>query len=147
MNAAATPSHDLQRLWFSTQRRPWSSLAIVPLASGGSVHFVAEALASLGTLQSRAPVEVLNAERTTPASCVWQLRALEASVGSGTRVIVLLDPLLHNEAGIPLAMAADALLIGVELGFATAEAMRRTLDLVGRDRVLGTIALRSARAA
>ena len=143
--AVPAPSHDMQRLWFATQRRPWSSLALVPVASNRSVRFVAEALASLGALQRRIPVEIISGEGATLDSCARLARDLEASVASGALVVLVLDPVVQNEAGISLAMAADAIVLGVELGAATGPALSRTLELLGRDRVLGTVAIRSSR--
>jgi len=59
---------------------------------------------------------------------------------SGTqRVVVLLSSVIDVMAGVPIAMAADAVVLTVTLGKTRLDDARRTLELVGAQRVLGTI--------
>ena len=63
VNGARASERDWQWLWFSTlQRRPWSSLAVVPGDGDVEAGRVAEALVAVGRLYGERPVQLLNAE-------------------------------------------------------------------------------------
>jgi hypothetical protein len=61
---------------------------------------------------------------------------------NGELVIVALDPLVSNQAAIGVAMLADAALLCVRMGKTDSASARRTIELIGRERVLGCVALK-----
>jgi hypothetical protein len=138
---AEGPSHALQQLWFATRRREWSSLAVIPIEPRSSARFVAEALAEVGELHRGAAVKLIDAEGATVAASSRIAVTLVKHVAAGGIGIALLDPVVQNQAGIPIALVSDAILLAVELGVAASASMQRTLELLGRDRVIGTVAI------
>ena len=58
---------------------------------------------------------------------------------NGGLVLVAASAVLENQVGIPLALAASAVLLTVTLGETDLPSVHRTLELVGRQRVLGCV--------
>lgn len=135
-------SRELQQLWFAVQQRPWSSLTVIAVEPGKSARFIAEGLAEIGTAHRGVEVKVINAEGVSLTASSRLAVTLSTHVASGGLAIAVLDSLLQNQAGIPLALAADATLLAVHLGSVTSSEVRRTLELVGKDRVLGAVTVR-----
>jgi hypothetical protein len=140
--AGAAPSRELQQLWFATQHRPWSSLALVPIQPYTSAKYIGEALAEIGVLHRGVNVRLVDAENATVASSSRLVLAMSNHVATGGLVVAVLDSVVQNQAGIPLAMTADAVLLAVDLGETESAAARRTLELIGRDRIIGAVAIR-----
>jgi hypothetical protein len=142
------PSAELQRLWFATQARPWNSLAVLPVAPGGPALEVAQALHEVGSRASPVPLRLLDGRSvslSTSAGLIVNMTALQqAGPGrQGSRVVVVLHSVLAELAGIPVALAADAVLLCIELEKTTLEDARRTLALVGgAEKVIGCIDVR-----
>jgi hypothetical protein len=91
--------------------------------------------------------ELVAAEGATVADGARLASTFRGALSPGVRRVATVDPPVHSLAGIPLAMAADALLLVVRLGGADPAAVRRTLDIVGAGRVLGYVALNGPRPA
>jgi hypothetical protein len=140
--AEGAPSRELQQLWFATQHRAWSSLALVPVQPYTSAKFIGEALVEIGALHRGVNVKLIDAESASVASSSRLVLAMSNQVSSGGLAIAVLDSVVQNQAGIPLALTADAILLVVDLGEAESAAARRTLELIGRDRVMGAVAVR-----
>lgn len=142
------PAHELQQLWFATQTRPWNSLAVVPVSRGVPALEVAQALHEVGSRASTVPLRLLDGRTvtlSTSAGLIVNLTALQQG-GPGrqpNRVVVVLQSVLEELAGIPVALAVDAVLLCVELEKTLLEDARRTLDLVGGpEKVIGCIDVR-----
>lgn len=136
---AELPSNEVQRLWFATLRREWSSLAVLPAHPGGSASVVAKALAQVATLHKDSPIKLISAEGADLAQASRLIIDMTTHVASGGLAIVLLDSVVANPAGIPVALAADAALLCVHLGDSDLDNARRTLDLVGESRFVGAV--------
>jgi hypothetical protein len=52
----AMPSPELQRLWFATLKKDWSSLVVLPAHPGGAATNVARALAQVAAVHKDAPI-------------------------------------------------------------------------------------------
>jgi hypothetical protein len=134
-------------LWFAVQKRPWLSLAVLPAAPGESALHVANALYDVGALVSGGPIRLLDARALTlasSASFIVNMSSLvsgpgERRTGGEQRAIVLLSSVIEQVTGIPVVLAADAVLLTVTLGKTTVDAARRTLQLLGADRVMGCV--------
>lgn len=144
---APVPGTAAHSLWFAVQTRPWASLAVLPAGPGESAKNVAEALYDVGALASGGPMRLVDARDvtlTTSAAIILNMTSLVAAPGErrtgGTqRVVVVLSSVVEVMAGIPIAMAADAVVLTVTLGKTRLEDARRTVELVGAQRVIGTI--------
>ncbi len=134
-------------LWFAVQTRPWTSLAVLPAGPGESALEVANALYDVGALVSGGPMRLLDARSVTlatSASFIVNMSSLVSSPGErrsgGTqRAVVVLSSVIEQLACVPVALAADAVVLTVTLGKTLLSDARRTLELVGKERVLGTI--------
>jgi hypothetical protein len=126
---------EFRNLWFATVRHEWSALAVLPAHAGGpSALIIARALAEIGGIQ------LISAEGVTPASSTRITQEMLVCAARG-RVVVALDPVVSNPAGLTIALAADAALLCVELGQTEIAAARRTLQMIGHDRFIGCVAL------
>jgi hypothetical protein len=147
---APLPSFELQELWFSTLRAEWASLAIVPAHAGGSAYEIARALAEVGTRHRGTPIRLVKADgddllQTAQLVDNLSRSAAQSTTGRGGAVIVALEPVIANPLGMAIALAADAILITIELGVTDLASARRTIELVGRDRLLGCVVINRGR--
>jgi hypothetical protein len=133
------PASEIQRLWFAALRRDWSSLAVLPAHPEGSADGVAQALARVARLHKDEGVKVISARGADLAATSRLIIDMTSHVSTGGLCIVVLDSVLTNAAGIPLALAADAALLCVELGEADSDSARRTVELVGASRFVGAV--------
>jgi hypothetical protein len=134
-------SHEMQQLWFATQRREWASLAVLALEPNTHALAIAKALVEIGTLHRGLNVKLIDATGASMTASARLTVELSTHVSGGGLAIALLDSVLENQAGIPVALAADAVLLTVDLGVASQASLRRTLELIPPERVLGTVAV------
>jgi hypothetical protein len=57
------------------------------------------------------------------------------------RVVVMVESVLTVPSAIPVALAADAAILGIELGKTSLASARETISLVGAHRFLGCVTL------
>lgn len=159
----ALPSRELQELWFATRRRPWRSLVVVPASPGRSALPIALALAEVGGVIRMSPVQLVDASGMDlnriavlamditgePAGSSWTSGSGGPSreIGSSRyhderAMIVAIDSVLANPLAVPLALAADAVLLMVEYGATDLASAHHTLELIGRERVVGAVLVR-----
>jgi len=128
----------MQKLWFATRKRAWLSLAVVPATPGFSAAPLAQALAQAGESHVER-VHLLDAEGADMCAASRMVEEMRSQVGHGHCVIVAVDSLLQNAAGIPLLLAADACLLGVQLGQSRFSHVERTLERVDASRFVGVV--------
>lgn len=148
---------DLERLWLVLARTEWSSLVIVPADPDGSSAALAAALAEAGTRLSGEPVSALALEGEQDARVLADVqRSLRAGRerarqraraaadphaprrdGGGGRTILSIAAVARAPLGAVVAQAADAVLVTVALKRTRLDEVRRTVEMVGSDRVLG----------
>jgi hypothetical protein len=58
------------------------------------------------------------------------------------QVILAIQPVVVEPLGVAIAQAADAVILCVEIGRTRLQAARRTIDLIGADRIAGACVLR-----
>jgi len=144
-------SIELQQLWFQLQRRQWASLVVIPADPGSSAAGVATSLWKVGTLIGNPAPKVLNAERMGPgviAELIRDLANAKEAVTAGLdqpRILVSIESVLSNPLGIGIAQAADAVLLCVRKGRTKIASARRTIELIGRERFLGSVVLNKTR--
>jgi hypothetical protein len=134
---AFPPSAAVQQLWFAAQQRPWSTLAIVAAHGRDGAFALAEALVAVGRLTDSGEVDLLNGQGGGLADVAHQLGAMAAVRARGAQMIVVTDPVVVSPVALPLLRAADAVVLVLTLGRSQLAAAERTLDLVGRERVIG----------
>jgi hypothetical protein len=78
-------------------------------------------------------LDMLGTNPAHPAATKWS-----------ERVLVVVESIVSHPAGIPLALAADAAVLGVEFGRSSIDSARRTLDTLGRTKFLGCLTLPAA---
>jgi len=131
-------------------RRAWNSLALVPVASGGTTFELGKALSELGAVFGGRPVRLLSGVDLTLdslAQFIDTMVRLAKKGGGGTsnddqRVVVVLNSVVNDPLGVAVALAADAVLLVVELGKSDIESARRTIDLIGSERFIGSVTIR-----
>jgi len=163
------PSRELQELWFATRRREWKSLVVVPASPGASILHIARALGEVGGAIRMSPVQVINAEgmdldqiatlvldlsvevapevKAEVNGSAWTLGSggWDAPGGRGApaerATIIAIEAVAENPLNLPLALAVDAVLLCVEIGRTRLDDARHTIELIGRDRFVGTVLL------
>jgi hypothetical protein len=132
---------DWQRLWFSTRQKPWTSLAIIPSDAGVDVGRVADALVAMGQLHHEKSVSLLNAKGVRVGNVQQLIDTLGAMTARGEWVIVPVDPIAENPSAVPVARATSGALLVVRLGESLLTSARSVIEIVGRDRLIGSIVL------
>ncbi len=135
------PSPELQRLWFATLKRDWSSLVVLPAHPGGAAINVARALAQVAAVHKDAPIKLISGEGADLQNASRLIIDMTTHVASGGLAIVVLESIVSNPAGIPVALAADAALLCIQLGDTDFESAQRTVDLLGESRFVGAVTL------
>lgn len=137
---------EYQGLWFTLSRLPWRSLVVVPVDEHGSAAGVATALTDVARrlrqmqvtfLLMTGPIDYASAGRFI--SAVSGDPATDAAQAAKARVIVSVPPVTLEPLALAVTGSADAVAICVRKGSSHLAAAARTLDLVGRDRVVGCI--------
>ncbi|MGA8890108.1 MAG: hypothetical protein WB493_00975 [Anaeromyxobacteraceae bacterium] len=143
------PRREIQELWFALAHRPWSLLTVIPVGAGASAAAVAISLADVGRRLREAPVTFLVMAETidypTASRIVRTLgsagRKEDAEPGSGpaSRLVIAIPSVLSEPLGLVVAKAADAVVLCIEKGRTTMPEARRTIELIGKDRVAGCL--------
>jgi hypothetical protein len=141
MGAAPASYADLQRLWFATARKPWTSLAIVPAESGLPADEVAEALVAVGRRHGARSVRSLSAVGAGPGDVQTVIESVRAMTGQGDYVVIAVDPIAQNPAAMPIVGATSGVLMVVRLGATRLSSARNLVRAVGPERLLGGIVL------
>lgn len=140
--ATPVPSSTLLHMWaVLNQRHRWSSLVVVPAHEGGSGMQAAQAILDVGNKQGTTPIHFLDAEGLELGAAQYVMSEMKAYVEQGDRVVVLLDSIVSNPVGLEVALAADRALMSVTLGSSDFVSARRTLDLIGKERFVGSVTL------
>lgn len=129
----------LQLLWLAMQQRVWRSLAILGASEGIDTLAVADTLAKIAWAYTGQPTCVLDMRDLSLRLLEHQIRDMAAQLQGGERVFVALRSMNENPTAVPLAMAADAVVLCVELGRTDIKGARRTLATIGREKFLGTL--------
>lgn len=135
----------LQKLWLATQRREWRSLAVLATNEDLDTMHVAEVLARLAWSYRGKPSCVFDLRDLSLRLVEYHQNELHAQADAGNCVVVALSCTSHNPTAIPIARSVDAVVLCIDLGVASMKAAERTIDEVGRDRVLGAIVVREKR--
>jgi len=67
---------------------------------------------------------------------------IRSYVGQGGVIVTCIDSIISNPVGLMVAQAAERALLCVPLGATRFSEATRTLELVGKERFLGSVTLR-----
>jgi hypothetical protein len=127
-------------MWVSLVQGAWNSLVVVPTEAGLSPREAAGALTEIGAYCDLGQVETMDAVGASSGDGLRLARYLGERLATGKRVVVLVDAPAKSMGGYPLVAVAEAALVVLRYGSSLASA-RSTIDLVGRQKVLGCVAL------
>lgn len=131
----------LRQLWTKLAGGTWTSLAVVPTGPLHAMPFAAAFVEAAG--QCGARVISVDASTCDLGGAARVLQELAAPRPEGVRVVVAVDSVLLSLAAVQVALAADGVLILIPYGEADLESVRAAIETVGRDRIRGSVALRS----
>jgi len=124
-------------LWFKLSKLDWATLVVVPGHRLGSGLPLACALVEAGSAISRQRIDLLSAEgHDLVPTTDWIFPRHD---GERFQRIIALDSITANPMVIPVAQAAQAVLIVVERGAADMAAVKRTVEAIGRHRITGCV--------
>jgi hypothetical protein len=139
-------SRQFQELWFALLQRSWRSLALVPGDAGGSANEIAISLTEVGRVLHESVSSFVTTDTLDYASAAEVVAAAGSSTPAGTRpvepvgrIIAALPPVVADPLGLKIVAAADLVVICIEMGRTRLAAVRRTIELVGRDRIAGCL--------
>lgn len=130
------------QLWFSVERHAWSTIAVVPSSPADDGLAAARSLTAAGNMYREGGVALVDATRAQPGAIPGLIAAAAEGVATGARVVIAVDSPISNPAAIAVARAADAALLAVPLGRGKLADARRAVDTVGRDRFVGSVAIK-----
>jgi hypothetical protein len=129
----------LQTLWLSLARRSWRSLAVLGASKDTPTLAAANSLAQIAWWYTGQPSCVFDMRDVSLRVLDHQVRAMSAQLRGGERIFVALRSLPENAATAPLAMAADGVVLCVEMGKSEIRSAAHAIASIGRDRFLGAI--------
>lgn len=129
----------MQHLWLGLEKRPWRSLAVMSASKGVATLAAANSLAKIAWWYTGVPTCVFDMRDLSLRLLEHQLRDMATQLNGGERIFIALRSTTENPTAVPLAKAADAAVLCVELGKTDMRAAERTLEAVGRAKFLGTI--------
>jgi hypothetical protein len=138
---------EYQGLWFTLGRVPWRTLVLVPAGEGESAAGVAAALASVGRQFRQAPVTFLVVSGPIDYSSAGKFvsavagRTAQPDDPPSSRVIVAVPPVVADPLALAVTDSADAVVICVRAGATHLAAADRTIEMIGRDRIVGCVML------
>ncbi len=130
-----------QRLWLAIEARPWRTLALIPAGAGASLDFtpqIAMVLSRTGMVHLGRPVQVADATHVPLNQLTAFFNEVEKSTGHGERLLVALPPADKNAITASIAKASDAALLCVLNERMSSSAAKRTVNLIGAARFLGS---------
>lgn len=129
---------EYQRIWLGAERRPWQTLAVVPADAGISTAEVASLITALGHHHGEA-VGFADLRDIRLSDVEVFLDAARDLVGRGQRVVFATRAVGENLATIPLARAADGVILCVSLGATKLRAIEEAVRLIGKDHFFGSM--------
>jgi hypothetical protein len=136
---------EYQRLWLYMASRRWRTLAIVPAEEGMSTYEVASVIMGVGAHHG-ASIGVFDFRDVRLHRVLAVVEDACAHVMPGERLIFATRSIKENLATIPLARAADGVVLCATLGSTSIQLVEETLQEIGSERFLGSVLVREPRA-
>ncbi|HET9754473.1 MAG TPA: hypothetical protein VFP52_15990 [Myxococcales bacterium] len=137
-------------------RGEWAWIAVVPAEPDFSTAELSHTLSRVGAQLSGTSVHFIEAVNVDLDSSAWLIGRLGSSVGESqawqrrdasspnwtqptARTIVALESPLANPLALPVALAADGVILCVRRGRSRVSSVRNTISAVGADRIRCTV--------
>ncbi len=133
------PGRPHQELWFELRSWAWKSLAIVPTVSGASELDLAEQVVVVGVSNTNKRMSLISAEGVSVSDTDRVIAMIRAAEARGDRVVVVTDSVFDNPAATPIIRAVNGVVPVVRLGKSDKSAVEKTIQSVGRSRVIGAV--------
>ncbi|MBC7842673.1 MAG: hypothetical protein H7099_10180 [Gemmatimonadaceae bacterium] len=143
--SAHPPTDEWAQLWFAIQRYSWTLLAVIPARPGESGLASASALVAAGRMFNEGAVHLVDATGAAPQAVDLIIASMSGALAGGNQLVIALDCPLSNPASIPIARHAGTVLLAVPLGEAFLDETRRTIESVGKQYFIGSVALHGAK--
>ncbi len=122
-------------------RRNWNSVVLVPADEGGSTASLARSLADVGRWLKDGSVTLFIMSDPLDYASATQIVAPRTGQVRlelpPERVIVAVQPVVVEPLGLAVSQSADAVILCIEMGRTRLAAARRTIELIGRERIAG----------
>jgi hypothetical protein len=132
---------EYQRLWLYMQSRAWRTLAIVPCDDDMSTYDVASLIMGVGVHHGES-IGVFDFRDIRLSRVLAAVAATVAHMRHDERVIFATRSIKENLATIPLARAADWVVLCASLGSTKLRSVEETIDQIGREHILGSVLVR-----
>ena len=129
---------DWQRMWHCTQTLEWRTLALVPGDDQTSTFDVANLIARLA-LDHGESVRVADLRALRPKHVTAFLDGTRWETDQGNRVVFAMRSAATSLATVPLARAADCVILCVSLGTTSMKSIKDTIEQIGRKNFLGSL--------
>jgi len=126
-------------MWGALLDGSWNSLALVPTDHTASVQPMVDALL-LASEQAGASVRLIDGRGVDLAEGKRLVHDVDAAVSAGSRAVVVVDSLIRSLSGVHLVKGVDAIVLVVQVGAIDFESLASTVDVIGPDRILGSVA-------
>jgi len=133
----ARPSVEWQRLWFTLQSHQWTSLVVIGIDGAKDASQTAMRIAEVGNLDKRTPTRVISAL----GASLDAVAEVVDRLAEPTLTLVTCDSPRANPAMLPIVQAASGAVLVVRLGETSLDAVRKTVESIGRDKVLATVSV------
>jgi hypothetical protein len=140
----------IEGLWFKLARMQWRTLVLVPGDERASAVEVAAALADVGRRLRSGPVTFLLLSGPMDFEAAGKIvqavgrRQEDASTGlreGEGRLLIAIPPVVVEPLGLAVTEVADAVVLCVSRGESRLRDAERTIELVGRERIVGALIL------
>ncbi len=133
------PARPYQELWFELRSWAWKSLAVVPTVPGVSEFALAEQVVVVGVSNTNRRMSLISAEGVGVGDTDKVIAMIRAAEARGDRVVVVTDSIFDNPASTPIIRAVNGVIPVVQLGDSQRAAVEKTIQAVGRSRVIGAV--------
>jgi hypothetical protein len=135
--------YDVQELWYRLLSRPWSCLVVVSPDRTPNTLRLASSLAELGTQHRRRLVEVVDGLHLDVDRAAAIAHLVEPQEGlprpTEPRFVIALDSPIVNPIAFGVLAAGDAVLMLLEKGVSRIPQVRKIIEVVGRERLIGAV--------
>jgi hypothetical protein len=143
--APLEPGREITELWLALSRRAWRSVVLLPADRRDSTRAAATALAEVGRRLRLARVDAVVADELgydQAAALIRSLATHGATAGSSDQVVLAIPSVVLEPLGVAVARQADLVVLCIRMGWSGLDDARRTVELVGEDRLAGCLVLR-----
>jgi hypothetical protein len=135
--------YDVRELWYAIRPHGWTSLAVVSPQRTPKTMRLAQSLAEFGRQAGAGLMEPIDATELDLARVAAITRRLaprdSSGSGEGRKFIVGLDSPIVNPIAAGVAAACDSALLLLLRTETTIPDARRTVEVIGRGRLLGAV--------